>query len=98
MDRIDGVHFIQMYGGNYMSHIVCDNGLPVLGIYPLTNTGSLVIHSMDDEQVQVSLNGGKPESCERVSQIKLDDDGEYDMVDGFLWGEMLVPFDDVMRL
>ena len=56
MDRIDGVHFIQMYGGNYMSHIVCDNGLPVLGIYPLTNTGSLVIHSMDDEQVQVSLN------------------------------------------
>lgn len=98
MDHIESVYVIKLYGDNCMSHIVCDNGLPVLGIYPLTNTGSLVIHSMDDEQVQVSLNGGQPESCERVSQIKLDDDGEYDMVDGFLWGEMLVPFDDVMRL
>ena len=46
----------------------------------------------------MSLNGGQPESCERVSQIKLDDDGEYDMVDGFLWGEMLVPLDEIMRL
>ena len=26
-----------------MSHIVCENGLPVLGVYTLTNTGSLVI-------------------------------------------------------
>ena len=81
-----------------MSHIVCENGLPVLGVYTISNTGSLVIHSIDDEQVQVSLNGGKPEPCERVNQIQLDDDGEYEMVDGFLWGEMLVPLDQVMRI
>ena len=68
------------------SSIVSANGLPVLGVYTISNTASLVVHAIEDERVQVSLNGGEPEWCETYSQICVDDDGDYEMVDGFLWG------------
>ena len=80
------------------SHIVSANGLPVIGVYTISNNGSLVVHAIDDERVQVSLNGGEPEWCERYSQIVVDDQGEFDMEDGFLWGEMKVPFSGIMRI
>lgn len=80
------------------TRIVSANGLPVIGVYTISNTGSLVVHAIEDERVQVSLNGGEPEWCDTYSQIAVDDQGEYEMEDGFLWGEMKVPFSDVMRL
>ena len=80
------------------THIVAANGLPVIGVYTISNNGSLVVHAIDDERVQVSLNGGEPEWCERYSQIVVDDQGEFDMEDGFLWGEMKVPFSGIMRI
>lgn len=80
------------------THIVAANGLPVIGVYTISNNGSLVVHAIEDERVQVSLNGGVPEWCERYSQIVVDDQGEFDMEDGFLWGEMKVPFSEIMRI
>lgn len=80
------------------SSIVCANGLPVLGVYAIKDTGSLVIHAIEKERVQVSLNGQAPKWCKRANQICMDDDGEYDMVEGFEWGDMMVPLSEIMRL
>lgn len=80
------------------TRIVSANGLPVIGVFTISNTGSLVVHAIEDERVQVSLNGGEPEWCDTYSQIAADEQGEYEMEDGFLWGELRVPFSDVMRL
>lgn len=80
------------------TRIISANGLPVIGVYTISNNGSLVVHAIEDERVQVSLNGGVPEWCERYSQIAVNDQGEYDMEDGFLWGELRVPFSEIMRI
>lgn len=80
------------------SSIVAANGLPAIGAYTLSNTGGLLIHAIEDERVLVSLNGKQAEWCERAEQICVNDDGEYDMVDGFKWGELLIPLSEVMRI
>ena len=80
------------------THIVAANGLPVIGVCTISNNASLVVHAIEDELVQVSLNGGEPEWCERYSQIVVDNEGEFEMEDGFLWGEMQVPFSEIMRI
>lgn len=80
------------------TRIISANGLPVIGVYTISNNGSLVVHAIEDERVQVSLNGGVPEWCERYSQIVVDDQAEFEMEDGFLWGERRVPFSEIMRI
>ena len=64
----------------------------IIGLYPLTNCGTLVIHNINDldELVEVSLNG------EDKDWYPLADDPEQGQ--GFLWGELFVPFSDVMSI
>lgn len=62
----------------------------IIGLYPLTNCGTLVIHNINDldELVEVSLNGENKDWYPMVSEPEL----------GFLWGEMFVPFSGVMSI
>ena len=69
----------------------------VIGIYPVCNTGSLLVHKIDyaEDRVLVSLNGEKEEWCE-MTEGHADASGELEY--GFYWGKMFVPFADVMRM
>ena len=68
----------------------------VIGIYGLTNTGSILIHQIDydGDRVLASLNGSQPEWCPMTEQY-VEESGELES--GFTWGELFVPFADVLR-
>lgn len=63
----------------------------MIGIYTICNTGSLLVHEIDyaKDVVLVSLNGGCKEWC----NITYTEDSF-----GFMWGEMFIPFSEVMRV
>ena len=63
----------------------------MIGVYTICNTGSLLVHEIDytEDMVLVSLNGGRKEWC----NITYTEDGL-----GFMWGEMFIPFSEVMRV
>ena len=73
--------------------LVGENGLGVIGLYPLTNIGTIVVHEISEDKVVASLNGGEPEECltelswERVEGWQT----------GFRWGSLFIPFDEIMR-
>ena len=71
------------------------NGLKVIGTYPLTNTGSVCIHAIDDdgEMILASINGVDPEWCWMTDEIR---DGEPEL--GFYLGSFFVPLCQVMRV
>ena len=62
----------------------------IVGLYPICNTGCLVIHEIDDrdEQVKVSLNGDDPDWYPMA----------FEPEDGFLWGDLFVPFEEVQAV
>ena len=66
----------------------------IIGIYPITNTGSVLIHKIDygEERVLASLNGINP-CWYDITESELD--GE--MVQGFWLCAIFVPFFLVMR-
>ena len=69
----------------------------VIGIYGLTNTGSLLVHRIDyvEDKVLASINGEAPEWCEIIEDYW---DGTEEMEPGFNLGSLFVPFAGVMRL
>lgn len=62
----------------------------IMGVYPLTNNGSIVIHDISnaDEAVLASINGVDPEWY----KIEEAEDGSL----GFLFGKMYIPFSEVI--
>ena len=76
-----------------MGNIVDAN--KIVGVHPVSNTGSIVVHEIDhmDDRVLVSLNGQNPEWCE-ITEMESDQEAQF----GFKWGEMFVPFSEVMRI
>ena len=70
----------------------------VIGIYPLCNTGSLVIIKLDEqeERVLVGLNGQNPEWCK--IEERMDPESPEETIPGFYWGELYVSFTDVCPL
>jgi len=66
----------------------------VIGVYPVCNTGAILIHQIDygEDRVLASMSGEKPEWCGFTEQTV---DGELEL--GFLLGSIFVPFADVMR-
>lgn len=71
--------------------------MPVIGVYCLCNTGGLSVHKIDclEEKVLVSCNDGPAEWLDIVAEF---DQDENEYRNGFKWGEMFIPFDQVMRV
>ena len=69
----------------------------IIGVYTICNTGSLVVHKIDntDDKVLVSLNGKNPEWC-NLQEGRCSDSDEFE--NGFYWGEMFIPFSEVMKV
>lgn len=67
-----------------------------IGLYPLCNTGGLVIYDIDyvDDRVLVGLNDGEAEWCSIQEGHR---DGSEDYETGFYWGKLFVPLSDVMK-
>lgn len=79
--------------------LVGENGLPIIGVYPLTNVGTITIHTIQDDAVLASLNGGEAEWFPVVSKW-IDCDENYmeeKLVYGFNWDKMFVSFEEIMR-
>ena len=70
----------------------------VIGVAPLTNNGSLLIHRIDEieEKVLVSLSGrGEPEWCGMTEEYsEMSEEPEL----GFYWGELFILFCNVLRI
>ena len=66
----------------------------VIGVYPVCNTGAILVHQIDygEDRVLASINGNVPEWCGFTEQTV---DGELEL--GFLLGSFFVPFADVMK-
>ncbi len=68
----------------------------IIGVYPICNTASILVHEIDhvEDKVLASLNGKAEEWCKME---------EYDYYDigtpeyGFFYGDIFVPFCEVMR-
>ena len=80
--------------------MICENGLPVIGIYTVSNTGSIVVHKIEDDRVEISLNGNKPEWVEIIERwIDCDEDYVEEVNElGFMWGELFIPFSEILRI
>ena len=70
--------------------------LPVIGVYSICNTGSVLVHKIDhgSDKVLASINGIQPRWC--CMADKENDDGEWES--GFVLGSFFIPFSQVMRM
>jgi len=68
----------------------------IIGVYNFSNTMSLLIHKIDyvDDRVLVSENGENKQWCDIV---EYDDVEEGSVELGFKYGEILIPFSEVLR-
>ena len=66
----------------------------VIGVYPLCNTGAVLVHKIDygEDRVLASINGRDPEWC---NMTETEIDGELEP--GFYLGELFIPFSEVLR-
>ena len=65
-----------------------------IGTYCLCSTAVVCVHELYDDSVLASINGDSPALCPMTE--RQNDDGEW--LDGFLFGEMFIPFLEVMRV
>lgn len=68
--------------------------VPIIGTYCLCNTAAVLVHELYDDSVLASINGGNPAMYEITE--RQNDEGEWE--DGFLFGEMFLPFSEVMKV
>ena len=70
--------------------------MTVIGVYPLCNTGAVLIHQIDygEERVLASINGNQAEWCSLKEQY-MECTGEMEL--GFCLGSLFVPFCEIMR-
>ena len=68
----------------------------VIGVYPLTNTGSVLVHAIDygEDKVLASINGKDPDWCSLTEEY-METSGELEL--GFRLGQLFIPFCEVMR-
>lgn len=68
-----------------------------IGVYCLTNTGSVLVHQIDyaNDRVLASVNGVDPEWC-AITEEYYESTGEIEL--GFYLGSFYVPFIEVMRI
>ena len=68
----------------------------VIGVYPVCNTGALLVHAIDygEDRVLASINGINPAWCDLTEQyVEETQDAEL----GFSLGSLFVPFFRVER-
>ena len=68
----------------------------VIGVYPLCNTGAVLVHSIDygEDRILASINGANPEWCGMTEEY-MESTGELEL--GFTLGSLFIPFFEVMR-
>lgn len=69
----------------------------IIGIFSLTNTGSILVHAIDygEDRVLASLNGDNPIWCPIVDEY-WECSGELET--GFTYGNLFCPFCEIMRI
>ena len=69
---------------------------PAIGVWPLCNTGAVLVHEIDGERVLASINGIEPEWCDMKEEYwECTEELELGFV---LGGSLFVPFCEVMRV
>ena len=68
----------------------------VIGVYPICNTGAVLVHQIDygEDKVLASVNGADPEWCS-LEEEYMEATEELEL--GFRLGEWFIPFCEVMR-
>ena len=68
----------------------------VIGMYPICNTGAVLVHKIDygEEKVLASINGEEAEWCSLTEEY-METSGELEL--GFHLGELFIPFCEIMR-
>ena len=68
----------------------------VIGVYPLCNTGAVLVHQIDygEDKVLASINGQGAEWCSLTEEY-METSGELKF--GFHLGQLFIPFCEVMR-
>lgn len=75
--------------------------MKIIGVFPISNTGSICVHAIDhaEDRVMASINGENPEWCAITEKSQSEMGGESDELEpGFLFGSFFVPFSEVMRM
>ena len=68
--------------------------LLVIGVYPICNTGSVLVHQIEGDRVLASINGKDPEWCDISEEYS---ECSEELEPGFTLGSFFVPFVEVMR-
>lgn len=68
---------------------------PVIGVWPLCNTGAVLVHEIDGERVLASVGGIEPEWCAMKEEYW---ECTGDLESGFVLGSLFVPFCEVMKV
>ena len=68
----------------------------VIGVYGLTNTGAVLVHSIDyvEDKILASINGENPEWCPMTEEY-MERSEELEL--GFTLGSLFIPLCEVMR-
>ena len=69
--------------------------LAVIGVYPICNTGSVLVHQVDAERVLASINGKDPEWCDITEEYS---ECEEELEPGFYLGSFFVTLIEVMKV
>ncbi len=68
----------------------------VIGVYPLCNTASVLVHAIDyaEDKILASINGEEPCWCDMTEEY-MECTGEMEL--GFMLGSLFIPLCEVMR-
>ncbi|MGI5967468.1 MAG: hypothetical protein ACOX65_11150 [Anaerotruncus rubiinfantis] len=68
----------------------------VIGVYPLCNTGAVLVHAIDyaEDKILASINGENPEWCDMTEEY-MEVTGDTEL--GFTLGSFFIPLFEVMR-
>jgi len=68
----------------------------VIGVYPLCNTGAVLVHAIDygEDKILASINGNDPCWCDMTEEY-MEMTGETEL--GFKLGSFFIPLCEVMR-
>lgn len=67
----------------------------VIGSYPFSNTGSVLVHAIDGDRVLASINGEDAAWCDVTEEYV---EATEELECGFRFGKCFIPFSEVMRV
>ena len=68
----------------------------IIGVYPLCNTGTVLVHAIDyaEDKILASINGKEPCWCDMTEKY-MECTGETEL--GFMLGSLFIPLYEVTR-